>query len=238
MMSKLRSSLFGAAVCALIYANACALHASTIIKLNLGSVGPDVSMNAAGILGTSSDGNAGTIGDQNTNVEYTSFLEPIPDINTSIASFTLSNLAAAGPAFQPVPGVVVQNFAGGTFNLYDPSNSLLLSGLLTTSSLQGTLGPPGTGAVFTTNVASVTGGSLAPFIVLNSLALSMNLTNVNGGAGFSLNDGVILNPFFADSFVNISGDPTDLGGGLPEPGTLVLATIALVAGAAVRRRAC
>src|SRR6266550_631261 len=101
MMSKLRSPLFGAAACALIYANACALHASTILKLNLGSVGPDVSMTAGGILGTVSDGNAGTIGDQNTNVEYTSFLEPIPDISTSIASFTLSNLAAAGPAFSP-----------------------------------------------------------------------------------------------------------------------------------------
>ena len=130
-----------------------------------------------------------------------------------------------------------ENFAGGTFNLYDPSNSLLLSGLLTTSSLQGTTGPPGTGAVFTTNIASVTGGSLAAFIVPTSLALSMNLTNVNGGAGFSVGAGVVLNPFVADSVVNISGDPTPLGGGFPEPGTLVLATMALFAGTAVRRRA-
>jgi hypothetical protein len=237
MMLKLRPSLLGAAVCALIYANASVLHASTIIKLNLGGVGPDLAMNAGGVLGTVNDGIAGTTGDQNTNVEYTSFLEPIPDINASFGSFTLSNLVAAGPPIPVGPGVVVQNFAGGTFSLYDPSNSLLLSGLLTTSSLTGTLGPPGTGAVFTTNVASVTGGALGPFIVPTSLALSMNLTNVNGGAGFSLNDGVILNPFLADSFVNISGDPTDLGGGLPEPGSLVLATIALVAATAVRRRA-
>jgi hypothetical protein len=227
----------GAALCALIYTNACGLYASTIIKLNLGNVGPDVSMNALGILGTANDGNAVTTGDQNTDVEYTGFLEPIPDINTSVASFSLSNLARSGPAIASIPGFVIQNFAGGTFNLYDPSNSLLLSGLLTTSSLQGTTGPPGTGAVFTTNIASVTGGSLAAFIVPTSLALSMNLTNVNGGAGFSVGDGVVLNPFVADSVVNISGDPTPLGGGLPEPGTLVLATIALFAGTAVRRRA-
>jgi len=237
MISKHRSTLLAGAVCAVICANACVLHASTIIKLDLGSVGPDLSM-SAGILGTVNDGIVGTTGDQNTGIEYTSFLEAFPDISTSVASFTLSNLVAAGPAIPVGPGVVVQNFAGGTFNLYDPSNTLLLSGLLTTSSLTGTVGPPATGAVFTTNVASVTGGFLAPFIVPTSLALSANLTNVNGGAGFSLNDGVILNQFVADSVINISGNPTDLGGGLPEPGTLVLAFIALGAGAAVRRRAC
>jgi hypothetical protein len=234
MLSKLRAFLLGVGVCAIVFANACALHASTILKLNLGGVGPDLSMNA-GILGTVNDGNAGTVGQQNTDVEYTGFLEPIPDINTGNGSFTLSNLVATGPPISA--GVVIQNFTGGTFNLFDPSNSLLLSGLLTTSSLQGTLGPPATGAVFTTNVASVTGGSLAPFIVPGSLGLSMNLTNVNGGAGFSVNDGVFLNPFVADAFVSISGNPTDLGGGLPEPGTLFLATVALVTGAAVRRRA-
>src|SRR3981081_3714355 len=97
MLSKLRLLLLGATVCALIFANACSLHASTILKLNLGSVGPDLSMNGGGILSTVNDGIPGTTGDQNTAVEYTSFLEPIPDINTSIASFTLSNLATSGP---------------------------------------------------------------------------------------------------------------------------------------------
>jgi hypothetical protein len=240
MIAKLRSSLLGIAVCALIYSNASVLHASTIIKLNLGSVGPDLSMTAGGVLGTVNDGTAATVGDQNTGVEYTSFLEAFPDISTSVASFTLSNLLTAGPAIPVGPGVVVQNFAGGTFDLYDSSNTLLLSGLLTTSSLTGTVGPPATGAVFTTNIASVTGGFLAPFIVPTSLAMSANLTNVNGGAGFSVfpsDNGTLLLPFVADSFVNISGDPTELGGGLPEPGTLALAAIALVAGAAVRRRA-
>jgi hypothetical protein len=236
MMSKLRVFFCGAAVCALIFSNTSALQAATIIKLNLGNIGPDLSMNAAGILGTANDGDAATTGDQNTAIEYTGFLDPLSDINTPVASFTLSNLAAAGPATVSGP-VVLQNFAGGTLNLYDPSNALLLSGLLTTSNLQGTLGPPGTGAVFTTNIATVTGGSLAPFIVPTSLGLSMTLTNVNGGAGFSLTGGTVLNPFLADSSVSILGDPTDLGGHIPEPGTIFLATAALFAGAVVRRRA-
>src|SRR3954447_18401248 len=233
MMSKLRVFFCGAAACALIFASGSALQAATIIKLNLGNIGPDLSMNAGGILGTANDGNATTVGDQNTAVEYTGFLDPLSDINTPIASFTLSNLAATGSANVSGP-IVIQNFSGGTLSLFDSTNNLLLSGLLTTSSLQGTIAPPGTGAVFTTNVATVTGGSLAPFIVPTNLGLSMNLTNVNGGAGFSLTAGTVLNPFLADSSVNILGDPTDLGGHIPEPGTLLLGIAALFAGTAVR----
>jgi hypothetical protein len=238
MISKLKPFLFGAAVCAILSANASGLQASTIIKLNLGGVGPDLSMTATGVLGTVNDLIPGTTGDQNTAIEYTGFLEPIPDVNTSVASVTLSNLTTVGPPNLVVlPGSVLQNFAGGTLNLYNSSNGLLLSGTLTTSVLQGTLGPPGTGAVFTTNVATVTGGSLAPFIVPGSLGLSMNLSNVNGGAGLSVGPGPVLNAFQADSAISISGDPTPLGGNLPEPGTLVLATSALAAGAWMRRRA-
>jgi hypothetical protein len=236
MLSKYRLYLSGAAVCALIFANASSLHASTIIKLNLGNAGPDLSMNAVGVLGTASDGDVGTTGDQNTNIEYTSFLDPIPDINASIASFTLSGLTASGPP-QLFGSLAFQNFSGGTFSLYDSSNLLLLSGLLTTSNLQGTVGSPGTGAVFSTGVASVTGGVLSDQIETNSLGLSMTLSNVNGGTGLSLSliDGS-LNGFLADTVVSILGDPSTPGGGLPEPGTLVLATLALFSASVVRRR--
>src|SRR3954467_4195301 len=202
MMLKLRAFFSAAAVCALIFANSNSLQATTIIKLNLGNSGPDLSM-SGGILGTANDGNATTTGDQNTALEYTDFLDPLSDINTPVASFTLSNLVASGPPTVSGP-IVIQNFTGGTLNLYDPSNALLLSGLLTTSNLQGTIGPPGTGAVFTTNLATVTGGSLLPFIVPTSLGLSMTLTNVNGGAGFSTGPGsagLVLNGFVADSSV-------------------------------------
>jgi hypothetical protein len=90
--------------------------------------------------------------------------------------------------------------------------------------------------VFTTSVASVTGGVLADFIETNSLGLSMTLSNVNGGAGLSLGDGPVLHTFAADTVVSILGEPSTLGGGLPEPGTLVLATLALFSASVVRRR--
>src|SRR5262245_5674022 len=96
-----------------------ASHASTIIKLNLGGVGPDIQLNGVGILSTTSDGIAGTTGDQNTAIEYTSFLDFIPDINTADGSFTLSGLQEVGPAGVLFGNVVGQNFNGGNFSLYD-----------------------------------------------------------------------------------------------------------------------
>jgi hypothetical protein len=235
MISKIRPILLSAAACACLCANGLTVHAATIMKLNLGGSGPDLSM-AGGVLGTSSDLDATTAGDQNTAIEYTGFLDPISDVNTSVASFSLSGVTAVGAP--NVTSVVSQNFNGGALSLYDPSNILLLSGTLGDSTLVGTLGPPGTGAFFSTTFGSVTGGALAPFIVDNSLSLSINLTNVNGGAGLSLAPGgQALGAFTADSFVNVGGEPTDSAGGLPEPGTLVLAATALFAGAAARRRA-
>src|SRR5437763_12517346 len=43
----------------------------SVLKLSLGETSPDLAMNASGVLGTTSDGNAGTTGDQNTAIEYT-----------------------------------------------------------------------------------------------------------------------------------------------------------------------
>ncbi len=196
-------------------------------------------MNAGGILSTLSDGDLGTTGDQNTAVEYTGFLDvPLSDINTSTASFTLSGLAAAGPPQISFAPLVIQNFVGGTFNLYSPGNSLLLSGTLTNSALTGVMGPPGTGALFTTTFSTVTGGSLQPLIVPGSLTLSMNLSNVNGGTGFSVGGALapVLNPFVADAAVNIAGDPSDNGGDVPEPATLMFAFVGLAISAACGRR--
>jgi hypothetical protein len=220
-------------VCALLGLFASASHAATIIKLNLGDIGPDVGMNGAGILSTVDDGNAATTGDQNTDVEFTGFLDPNPDIVPKIASFSLHNLAEVGPA-NVFGSLVIQNFQGGTFQLFDQANVLLLSGLLNNSALSGVVGPPGTGALFTTTFSQVTGGTLAPLIAPNSLSLSMNLTNVNGGGGFQVGggDAPIVNPFLADASVNIAGNPS-----VPEPATFVLVLAGAVATAGcVRRR--
>ena len=192
----------------------------TIIKLSLGDVSPDVAMNAAGVFGTVSDGVVATTGDQNTAIEFSDFLNFLPDIGTTTASFTLSNLSTVGPT-TIVGSLAIQNFSGGTFNLYDPANVLLLSGALTNSTLTGVLGPPATGALFTTTFGTVTGGTLQSFIAPNTLSLSINLTNVNGGAGLTaLSAGggpVFLSPFTADASVEIAAQQV-----VPEPSSLAL----------------
>ncbi len=212
MRPYLRFALIGLAVCA----TASALQAGTIIKLNLGEVGPDVSFTQAGVFGTIDDGNAATIGNQNTAIEFADGLDDIPDIGTNVGSFTLSGLAAVGPA-QVFGTLLIQNFAGGSFNLYDPANVLLLSGTLSASTLTGVVGPPGTGSVFSTGPMTVTGGTLLPRIVPNTLSLSLTLTNVNGGAGLSVgNTAPILQPFTADSTVAMAATV------VPEPATFAL----------------
>ena len=206
------------AVCTLFFLVASASHAATILKLDLGNVAPDVGMDAGGIYGTVSDGNAATTGDQNTAIEYTSFLDAgNPDVTTPTGSFTLSGLTRIGPA-TVVGTTVVQSFIGGNFSVFSPTNVLLLSGNLNGSTLTGPVGPPGTGALFSTSFGNVTGGTLASQIAPTSIALSINMTNVNGGAGFSVGGDAapILLPFLADASVSIIGDP------VPEPASLAL----------------
>jgi hypothetical protein len=216
------------AICILVCA-ATSSPGATIVKLSLSNVGPDVGMTAGGILSTVSDGNAATTGDQNTNIEFTDFFNAIPDINSGDASFTLSGLTTTG-----VPSVfgtlVLQSFNGGTLSLFDPSNVLLLSANLTNSQLSGTLGPPGTGSVFTTTLGSFTGGTLAPSLVPGSFGMSMQLIQVNGGSGFGVGPGPVLLPFSADGSLNLIGEA------IPEPSSLILVAIATVAMLRARRR--
>src|SRR4051812_21734313 len=205
----------------LVICGASAIEASTIIKLNLGDVSPDISMNALGVLGTVDDGDAVTTGNQNTDIEYTGFLEPLADINLASASFTLSGLQSSGPV-QQLGSFAIQNFSGGQISLYDSSNTLLLTGLLSGSILNGVIGPPGTAALFTTGLGSVTAGSLKPFIADNSLSLSMSLTNLNDGAGLSVSDG-LLGALTADATLAIAADSSGISA--PEPSSLILVAL-------------
>src|SRR4051794_39063081 len=177
MIFKARSTFFTAGVCALLASVCSVSHAGTIIKLNLGGVGPDVGMGppagqAVGVLATvDQTGGLSPQGDQLTDLEYTGFLNFLPDINTNTASFSLNGLNAVGPA-NVFGTLVIQNFTGGTFRLYDPADNLLLQGPMGNSALTGVIGPPGTGALFTTNLTTVSGGSLAPFLAPGSVSLS------------------------------------------------------------------
>ena len=213
MRPYLRFALIGFAFCVATSA----LNAGTIIKLNLGGTGPDVSLVQGGIFGTTDDGNAATTGNQNTAIEYTDGLDFIPDVNTDIASFSLNGLTETGPALV-LGTLVIQNFTAGTFSLFDSANNLLLSGALTSSTLTGTAGPPGTGSVFTTApIIGPLGGTLAPLIVPGSLSLSLTLTNVVSQGitpGFVVDGGVLQ--FTADSTVAIAANV------VPEPTTFAL----------------
>lgn len=197
-------------------------RSETIIKLGLGTdAAADIEFDGTD-LSTIADSNVPpTTGDQNTRIDFLGFLDGETDVNTPIASFTLQDVAASG--LPTVLGNVFffQNFTGGELFLYDPSNVLLLSGMLDDSVLTGPLGPPATGALFTTTFGSVTGGTLASKIELNSLSLSISLTGVNGGAGFAVGGPAAeaLYPFTADVTLNIAALP------IPEPPSFPLALL-------------
>ena len=205
-----------------------AARAGTILKLDLGGLGPDIAM-SGGVVSTVNDGDAATTGDQDTAIQFTDFLEPIPDITTHTASFTLSGMTASGPV-NLIGSLAIQNFTGGQISIFDPSNNTLLTANLGNSVLTGTIGSPSTASIFNTTLSSPTGGSLASLIAPGSLSLSFSLSNVNGGTGLSVSDS-ILQPFIGDSSVLIAGNAINA----PEPATLALLAFGAV-GLLARRR--
>jgi len=237
MLLKYRMALVRATLCALFITLSSISHAATIIKLNLGGVGPDIQMNAAGSLSTFNDGDNATTGDQNTSIEYTAFLDPLfADVTPPPpASFSLTGLQADAVGAQLAFGLVIQSFHGGSFSLYGPNNAVLLTGPISTAALAGVTTPPGTGSLFTTTLSNITGGSLQPFIQPGTVSVSMNLATVNGGNGFSVLPGpggvLVLQPFLADASALISGDAK-----VPEPVSLTLVLATAIIGSCGRRR--
>ena len=173
MSLNLRIVFTSFAFCALLGSSIA--NGETVLKLSLASTGPDLAMDAGGVLGTVNDGVAATTGDQNTAVDYTGFLNPLFTDIPANASFSVAGLQRTGPSSILGATVIVQDFFGGTFNLYDtaPGNNLLLSGNLTDSTLTGVIGGSGTGSIFTTRVGNFTNGTLLPYLVANSLNVSM-----------------------------------------------------------------
>lgn len=226
-----------AATVALLFCVALAnvAEAGTIIKLSLGNdPGPDVAFNGT-VFSTIDDTLLATpLGDQKTAVEFLDFLGFIPPIPPSAASYTLSGVTVGGSAAS-VLGTVVQPLVGGSFSLWDPSDALLLSADLGGSTLTGTLGPPGTGAVFSTTLGTVTGGSLATLIDPNSISIAIEMTTINGGAGLSVTPGPggdELDPFVADVTEGIAADQRNI----PEPASAMLLILGGALLLSVRRR--
>lgn len=244
MVRSMNKLIFAVAVCAVAIASS-QTYAGTIIKLTLGDddmTDIEFTGGVGGILSTVDDLDP-SIGDQNTAVEFLDVLDPhAADIVTAIASVTLDGVVADGNAIVFGGTVVFQNFMGGTLSLYDSADNLLLSGTLDASSLIGTLGPPATGGLITTTFGAFTGGSLAGYLDPNSLALSISLADINGGAGLSVTpglpfppptifDGGELNAFMADASIIISADP------IPEPSSIaLLLTSGAIAAIGGRRR--
>jgi hypothetical protein len=206
--------------CALVSTIGATANAGTIIKLNLGGDSAADIVFDGTQLSIVDDGNGATTGNQDTNVEFLDFLSGETDIvGAPPASFSMSGLAVDGFANVFNNVLVIQNFTGGTFNLFDDANALLLSGTLDDSTLTGPIGPPATGALFTTTFASVTGGSLASQIDSDTITLSMSLSAISGGTGFSVDMGgaaPALNPFTADATLSIAAEQ------IPEPTAAVL----------------
>lgn len=235
MSLNLRIVFSSFAFCALLGSSVA--NGETVLKLSLSNTPSDLAMNASGVLATTSDGDAGTTGDQNTAIDYTAFLDPLfADITTATASFSIAGLQRTGNPNIVGGAVIVQDFFGGTFNLYSPANSLLLSGNLQDSTLTGVIGGTGTGSIFTTKVGTFTSGSLLPYVDTDSLNLSIALSNVNSGFGFVVSGSPsTLQPFTSDASVNIVASE---GVGIPEPTSIAIAVLgALGFGLIGRRRA-
>jgi hypothetical protein len=225
MVSGIRA--LGFAICAASVLWVGAARAGTILILNpAGDGGPDIGFNGT-VLATLPDGNGATTGDQDTTIDFADFLSPLADVPTPTASFTLSGLAAVGSA-SVFGALAVQNFLGGSLAVYDPADALLIAGTLNSSALSGTIGPPGTGGLFTTTFATVTGGSLMPLIDVSTLTISMTLSDVSGGSGLRVVGGQ-LQGFEADSVVAIAANA-------PEPAIPWLLLVCAAALIGVRSR--
>src|SRR4051812_28007211 len=227
-MMRASMKLFACAIVALLL-SAYTSQAATIVKLDLGGVGPDLNYSGGvfGTLNTIDDNPAGLTGDQATNILFTSFLS---GLGSTTGSYSLSGATATGPLTPLGGGVVTQNFSGGNFQIYNSANVLLLNVNLATSLLVG----GGNGAFFNITNGTVVGGSpaITSQLVGNSIGMSMTLSNINspGGPGLMPGPGGLLSSFFADATKEITATQT------PEPAAVVLALGMFLAPMFLRRR--
>jgi len=210
--------------------------AGTIIKLSLGSdpaADYQFSGGLGGVFSTIPDGNPGTPGEQDTAVEFLDFLSGFPNIPAG-ASYTLSGMTALVPPTVGPGTLVVQDLAGGSFQLWDQFNNLLLDANLTNSAIVGFLGNP-SGGVVSTTFGSPVAGPLAAYIVPGTVSISIALSDIQtlgGGPGFVVGIGGLA-PFTADASKTIAAEWT----GVPEPASAILLVLGMASVMGSRRRA-
>lgn len=230
-----RGSINLGAALALVCVGSTNADASAIIKIDLGAIGPDIEY-ASGVLSTVDDGDAATLGDQNTVVTFEGDLEFLTDL-LSGASFSLLGVTELGaPAtFGPVVNQATQ---GGTFALYGADNSLQLSGTLDQGVLSSSSNSS-TGGFFSGTSASFTGGALLAYLAPTPAGLSLALNGISpqgGGIGLSIpescGDNCHLPNFVASGNGLLEGTA---GTDVPEPASMALMLTGVTA-ALVRRR--
>ena len=226
MWIELRKSLLTAAT---LLCMAGPSNADTILKFGLSETGPDVEYDGT-TFSTVDDGDASTLGEQNTGFNFTGPLDGVIADIFANASFTLSNVLASGAA-QVVSNTVVQASTGGSFSAYDENNNLLLSGSIADGALTGSTGSS-TGSYFNLNTVTFTGGSLLPFLIADSGGISIAMSGIlsqGGVPSLVVNNGVLA-PFSGNSTGLVDGQ-----GAIPEPATALLLVSGAI-GAAIRRR--
>jgi hypothetical protein len=248
MLRKLRFVSLALSFCALIgFALPVSVHAATIVEMSLGDATTDIEYDN-GTLHTVDDGNNTTLGEQDTGVLFLNFVDGYgPDIlSAPLGSLTLSGLTPtpAGPnsALLIFQSTIIQTFTGGTLELWDENNVLLLSGNLGASALTGAVGNS-TGGLFQTSYGSITDGALKQYVDPNSFLMSMNFTSIKtipgGQNGLTLAApapigdfvNVELNPFRADATVDVEASP------VPEPSTAGLLLAITLGALSLRRKA-
>jgi hypothetical protein len=234
MLKKVFQAVLAAALFLVLSTEARAID--TVIKVDLGGTGPDVALTGA-TFGTVNDGDAGTVGDQTTGVDFVGPLSFLADI-LSGASFSLGgvNLVGSPTVFNGTN--VFQATNGGNFGLWDSANTLLLSGTLAGGSIAGTIGGT-TGSFFHTTVFSYTGGSLLAYIQPTPAGLSLALSQITSGQLLGLQtlpcEGITqctgnLAPFTANASGLLEGTS------VPEPASMLLLVSGLFGGLVARRK--
>ncbi len=207
-------------------------YGGTIIKLGFNTDPlPDIQL-SNGVLSTSDDLNGSSAGDQATEVAYSDALSGEADILGATASITLDDVQLIDSPFV-FGNTLLHATQGGSFQLYDDSNSLLLAGSLGDGTLSGALGATATGGFLTTEFGEFTDGSLLPTLQDSALlrsSFSISLTNVNGGGGFATDDSGDLVDFEADATANIGAQL------VPEPSSAALILLGLLGTLTYRRR--
>ena len=195
---------------------------AAIIKLDLAKppgpdLGPDIVYTGA-VLATPSDGNVTTTGSQDTAIVFGDFLSALP---ATTGSYSLQGLGTNGPAttvFIPGPNITIvsQPLTGGTFQIYNSANVMLLDVSLASSNsvLSGTVASTTANVISVTN-ATVVGGTLASQIASNSISFSISLTNISGG-GLAVGLNNVVADFTASATKEIGGNL------VPEPSAAIL----------------